>query len=236
MRLGEIADKIREHRILSIRLSAAILIALLAVALEGWFVFIHENRAADIFVLLMTILALVLVDQIIVLMMGTQIEDVMDELASLEEKLMSKLKAQSSGAQVLQVGEWSISDLKRELSNAQRGEVVRIWTTFFDNETQMREIVTALTGKGVTVNVLLMNQANKALVNGRFRQRADRNAAVNKIASTRDALSDLQAESGETLLKYQFCDTMPFGAFFKLETNSCLWDSFCRTLLGRLAR
>lgn len=209
-----------------IRFAAAVLIAVVTLVLEWYFVFVNHNEKIDQFILLVAILVLVVLDPVIVMLVDKHPEQVLEKLKDLRTQIDRNVTAQSVGAKVLQVGEWDSTYLKRQFIGAKPGEVVKIWTTFFDNETAMHELVTALVGRGVVVHVLLMNHKNPQLVNFRFRLRKDRTTALGKIDAAFNTLSAIQSEFGAELLVVKSCDTMPFGTFFQIGRQYMLLGFF----------
>jgi hypothetical protein len=132
--------------------------------------------------------------------------------------------AVSPGAEVLQRGEWSQTMIHSLLENT-TAKIVRIWTTFFVDDTKMDTIVRILIRRGVDVKMLMLNPSNEQLVRSRFRLRTTftenpplraQRRIRDQITAFRKTAEELQAIPGAGSLTVQECDTMPFGAFYQI--------------------
>jgi len=227
---------ITRERILTIRLLST-MIAGAVTALGEYYLKAARREPEANALLVVGIVAIVLIDPVIQLWRGKHVEHVLEELDRLEKRLMAKLTAQSTGAQVLQVREWNREYLDRTVHTANADESVKIWTTFFDDETYMQKLIGDLVGKGVKVFVLLMNELNVGLMDARFRLRKDYTPAdaATRIGNAIKKLSDIKLEAERRSgtdpefsgsLQYQRCDTMPFGSFIQVGDRLMLVGFF----------
>jgi hypothetical protein len=146
--------------------------------------------------------------------LGSHLE--LRELRSLIES-----KNSSGGCDVLQIDDWNHTMLLSMLKQATPKHPVRIWTTFFVNDSEEIKVIEALARDGVRFEILVMRPDNIPLVRSRFRLRVNFTDNPPHKAQRRinDLIEDLKRIPG---VEVKTCDTMPFGMFYQIGDHLML--------------
>jgi hypothetical protein len=124
-------------------------------------------------------------------------------------------KSGSSGGEVLQKDDWNHEILLCLLRQARPDHPVKIWTTFFVNDSKELDTIRDLAKTGVRFEILVMRPDNTPLVRSRFRVRKGYTDNPPILAQQRieSVFNALQEVSGVTV---KTCDNMPFGMFYQI--------------------
>jgi DNA-binding winged helix-turn-helix (wHTH) protein len=139
-------------------------------------------------------------------------------------------KGHADTAAVLEVGRWKEADvdellletLKEDREKPQKE--ITIWTTFHINPSKRERTIQALVDSGVKIEMLFMNYKNDGLLKARFRQRVNWPAyprAYDEIERQYESMCKI-AKASNGLLQVKLCDTMPFGAFYRIDNRVML--------------
>ena len=209
------------HKVARYRLAGLLAVGLLGAGGEWYFAQVAQDDSIAKAFLILALVSLIVVDQLIVTVFGTQQEEVLEAVRQLRQDVVRPVLNDPF------MQKWSSARFYELLSqvraagdrhSAQHGDV-RILTSFFIDITAITPVIQQMLERGVRFQICLMNPDNRDLLYARFALRKDGNLpehARSQILRQVKVLTELPERMRDCTgaIQVRVSDLMPCGFVF----------------------